>query len=67
MLNKLQFGVHTVHRKPVHLLLLCLIFSFFLQSCFCLICYGNNKVLIKHYFVVFVVLILYISGIIKKI
>lgn len=28
MLNKLQFGVHTVHGKPMHLLLLCLKFSF---------------------------------------
>lgn len=52
-LNKLQFGVHTVHGKPMHLLLLCLKFSFFfLQSCFCLICYGNNKVWIKHYIVI---------------
>lgn len=34
MLNKLQFGVHTVHRKPVHLLLLCLIFSFFFTILF---------------------------------
>lgn len=28
-LNKLRFGVHIVHGKPVHLLLLCLNFVFF--------------------------------------